>query len=468
MVRMISILVLFTVSVATPQIPKEQFIQRREAVKAQLRPGEGMVLLSRSAPIRSRDTAYEFRPNSDFWYLTGLGEPDAALLLTDRDVSISLNGETYWGQEFLFLREKDPHIEQWIGELLGVDAASWVLGIQNVLPNTAFEEAMPLLLKDIRTLYHNLRQVEALRPAKEIAELTLWWTPRRPPRPRKWFPINISRYTEKQHRAYARKILPRHRRMTFKNAGEIIHQLRLRKSPEELELIQRAIDITGKALGEVFGRVKPGLWEYQAEATIEYEFKDNGAQRVAYPSIVGSGPNALVFHYDKSIRQMQAGDLLLMDVGAEYDMYAADITRTIPVDGTFTPTQRELYELTLEAQTAATAVIRPGATLADVIQAGKKVIEDAGYIDFYYANISHHIGLDVHDVGNRETPFEPGMVFTIEPGLYIPADTESVPEAYRGIGIRVEDDFLVTEEGGIMLSRDIPRTVDEIEAMMKE
>jgi len=256
--------------------------------------------------------------------------------------------------------------------------------------------------------------------------------------------------------------------VAYKSAGEIIYPMRMYKSAEELELLQRAVDITGKGLVAAMQRAQPGLYEYQVQATIEYEFKDGGAQREGFPCIIGSGPNALILHYSENSRQLQPGELLLMDVGAEVDMYTADISRTVPVNGSFSPAQRELYSYLLEIQAAAAAALKPGITIQELNQIVKGVLMEKGYDQYLIHGTSHWLGLDVHDVGRKNTPAEPSMVLAIEPGIYIPVDDQTVPPPYRGIGIRLEDDFLVTEEGGVILSRNIPRTIEEIESLMKQ
>lgn len=229
--------------------------------------------------------------------------------------------------------------------------------------------------------------------------------------------------------------------------------------------MQRAIDITGMAQVAAMQSARPGMHEYELEATIEYMFKKHGAGYPAFPSIVGSGPNATVLHYWKNNRRMRSGELVVMDIGAEVQGYSADITRTIPVNGKFSDKQREIYRIVLEAQKAALAQVKPGATLKQVHAAAKNVIRSHGFGAFFTHGTSHYLGLDTHDVG-KHGPLQPGMVITVEPGIYIPEGSD-VDESYWNIGVRIEDDVLVTATGHRVLSAKVPRTIPEIEAAMK-
>jgi Xaa-Pro aminopeptidase len=240
--------------------------------------------------------------------------------------------------------------------------------------------------------------------------------------------------------------------------SRLVDSLRVVKDSVETGLIQRAVDITGEALKETIPRIRPGLYEYEVQASIEYGFKRRGSQRPSFPTIVGSGPNSTVLHYERNRRQIGKGELVLMDVGAELDYYAADITRTVPADGRFSPRQREIYSIVLAASRAGIAAARPGATLRDVHQAARDVIEKAGFGKYFVHYTSHFLGMDVHDVGSRDMPLAPGMVFTVEPGIYLPEEN---------LGVRIEDDVLVTKDGCRVLSESIPRKIEEIEKLMQ-
>jgi len=270
----------------------------------------------------------------------------------------------------------------------------------------------------------------------------------------------------------------------------ILHEMRLFKSPEELKLMRRAADVSANAHVKAMQKCKPGLYEYQIEAEIIYNFIQDGLRAVAYPSIVAGGKNACVLHYTENADQLKSGDLLLIDAGAECDHYAADITRTFPVSGRFSEPQKQLYQLVLDAQAAAIAQIKPGLpwhlaheASVEVLTKGlvalgllkgkvTKLIKDEKYKQFYMHRIGHWLGMDVHDVGDYKLDkewrlLEPGMVLTIEPGLYIPADCLTVDEQWRGIGIRIEDDVLVTAEGHEILTGGAPKTIAEIESLMQ-
>ena len=236
-----------------------------------------------------------------------------------------------------------------------------------------------------------------------------------------------------------------------------IASLRVVKSDSEVALIDKAVQITLKGLRAAAQVIAPGAMEYEVEAALEYEFKRNGAERPGFPSIVGSGIFSTILHYNQSTRRMEAGDVVVVDVGAEYSGYTADVTRTFPVNGKFSPRQREIYQIVLDAQKAAIAAIKPGARIRDVHNAAMAVIREKGYSQYFIHGTSHHLGLEVHDVGDTSRVLEPGMVITAEPGIYIPEES---------LGVRIEDDLVVTANGAQMLST-LPREIDEIEALMK-
>lgn len=243
-----------------------------------------------------------------------------------------------------------------------------------------------------------------------------------------------------------------------RSPGGALGRLRQVKDAHEVALLERACDVTSAALGEAIASIRPGQFEYEVEAVIEYLFARYGAQRPGFNSIVGAGPNSCVLHYGANRRRFGPGELIVMDVGAEVHGYTADVTRTVPTSGRFSERQREIYELVLAAQAAGIRATKPGATMGDVDRAARKVIRDAGYGKYFLHSTSHWLGLDVHDVGPRSRPLEPGMVLTVEPGIYI---------AKEDLGVRIEDDVLVTKTGARVLSDGVPKTVAEIEALMK-
>lgn len=242
--------------------------------------------------------------------------------------------------------------------------------------------------------------------------------------------------------------------------------LRMIKDAGEIDLMQKAIDITTLAHKEAFKSMAPGLFEYQIEAVIEYIFKFNGSQQLAFPSIVGAGPNSLDLHYELGIRKIEAGDMVVVDIGCEYNHYCADITRTIPASGKFTPQQKEIYNIVLEANKTVIDILKPGVTMAQMDSLARAVFARYGFEKYWRHGCTHHLGLDVHDVGDTSLPLAPGCVVTVEPGLYIPPNSD-LPKQYWNIGVRIEDDVLITEDGHRVLTAACPKTVEEIETLMK-
>ena len=301
-------------------------------------------------------------------------------------------------QEFLFLPERKPATERWTGPKLGPGPeAEKATGFTKVLPTSEFDATLKSASQHAKAVY-GLKDVE-----KEMA------------------------------------------------------YLRQTKSATELTLLEKAIQITVKAQEAAARTITPGVMEYEVQAALEYEFTRNGAERPGYPSIVGSGPFSTVLHYNDNRRRMQAGDVVVVDVGAEYSGYSADVTRTYPVSGKFSPRQREIYQIVLDAQKAAIAKVKPGARISDMHNAAMGYIRSKGYEKYFIHGTGHHIGLEVHDVGETSRPFEPNMVITAEPGIYIPEEQ---------LGIRIEDDVLVTGTGYRVLS-DFPKEISEIEALVK-
>lgn len=278
---------------------------------------------------------------------------------------------------------------------------------------------------------------------------------------------------------------------TITDTATVLHEMRRIKTDDEIKIIERAARITAEAHVAAMRHIKPGMYEFELEAFVEYMFRKNGCEAASYGSIVGGGDNATVLHYVKNDAQLKDGDLVLLDAGAEYKGYAGDITRTVPVNGKFNPAQREIYELVLEAQTECVAGARPGVSMdelydrsVEILTAGMvrlgllegdpaRLIEEGAHKKFYMHKLGHFIGMDVHDVGayyteGKARPLEAGMVVTIEPGLYIPQAAENVPDKYRGIGVRIEDDVHITAEGNRVLTSDVPKRVEEIERLMRE
>lgn len=395
---------------------------------------------------RSNDTHYRFRQDSDFYYLTGFDEPEAIAV-------ISPEAEKPYT---LFVRPRDPEKETWDGPRAGVEGAIERYGADAAFPIGDFCMKLQEILQGKRTLYYRLGTDHGLDQTiiEEIARM----------------------------RALGRRgVIPPH---TITDTGVILHEMRLIKSESEIALIERAAEITAEAHREAMRAARPGMHEYEVEALIEYMFRRRGATP-AYTSIVGSGENATVLHYSANNAAIREGDLLLIDAGAEFQGYAADITRTFPVSGRFNRPQREIYEVVLEAQKACIAMVRPGVSIDELhnrsvellteglVHLGllqgdlNELIEKEAYKKFYMHRLGHYLGMDVHDVGlyyvdGESRKLEPGMVITVEPGLYV-ARNQEAKEEYRGIGVRIEDDVLVTAEGHRVLTAGVPKEVEEIE-----
>ena len=410
--------------------------------------------------VRSHDTNYRYRQNSDFFYLTGFEEPDAIAVITpSKDKKITM-----------FVRPRDPEREIWDGYRAGVEGAVRDYSADQAFPIGDFDEKLPEILDGPDVLYYAFGHSTPEMDQKIIQQLTLMReTNRRPLEPP----------------------------ATIVDPTTILHEMRVFKNEQEVEIMQRAADIAAEAHVEAMKAVRPGMKEYEVEALIEAVFRRQGALGPSYTSIIGSGANATVLHYITNQDTLKDGDLLLVDAGAEYKGYASDITRTFPINGKFSQAQREIYDLVLKTQKSCVDMVRPGVRLEDLkthsvqmltegmVELGllkghpAKLIEEKKYMQFYMHNLGHFLGIDVHDAGryyfNGESrPAEPGMVMTIEPGLYISPDTSRIPEGfnqdipkqYLGIGVRIEDDVLVTENGSRVLTDKVPKDADEIEALM--
>ena len=410
--------------------------------------------------VRSHDTNYRYRQNSDFFYLTGFEEPDAIAVITpSRDKKFTL-----------FVRPRDLEQEIWTGYRAGVEGAVADYSADEAFTIGEFDEKLPEIINGPAVLYYAFGHTTPEMDQKMIRQLALMReTNRRPLEP------------------------PR----TIVDPSSILHEMRVLKSTEEIEVMQRAADIAAEAHVEAMKAVRPGMMEYEIEAMLEAYFRKHGASGSSYTSIVGGGGNATVLHYIDNKDQLQDGDLLLVDAGAEYRGYASDITRTFPINGKFTDAQRDIYDLVLKCQKSCVDMVRPGVRLEDLkthsvevltegmVELGllkgdpKKLIEEKKYMQFYMHNLGHYLGIDVHDAGryyfNGESrPAEAGMVMTIEPGLYISPDTSRIPEGfnkdfpkkYLGIGVRIEDDVCVTENGARVLTHKVPKEREEIEAVM--
>ncbi len=433
-------------------ISKTEFARRRKNLMALMAPNSIAIIPSAREQVRSRDTGYPFRQDSDFYYLTGFIEPDAVLVL--------LPGRRH-GQFVMFCRERDPGRELWHGHRAGPEGVCEKFGADDAFPIGDIDDILPGLLEGRARVYYSMGR------SAEFDRQIMGW-------------VNSIRTKESSGAAPPGE---------FTDLDHMLHELRLYKSAAELRLMRRAADITARAHRRAMQACRGGLYEYQLEAELQHEFTNGGARFPAYPSIVGSGQNACVMHYIENSDKMRDGDLVLIDAGCELEYYAADVTRTFPINGRFSVEQRALYELVLSAQLAAIAQIKPGnhwnqphdasvrAFTEGLVALGllkggvADLIERHAYRAFYMHRVGHWLGLDVHDVGDYRVGdewrvLEPGMVMTVEPGLYIAQDNTKVAKKWRGIGIRIEDDVVVTEAGCEVISSGVPKTVEEIEALM--
>lgn len=429
---------------------KEHARRRRQLMRIM---GRGAIAIIPAAPvrIRNRDVDYPYRQDSDFQYLTGFPEPDAvAVLVPGREQ----------GEFILFCRERDPGRETWDGPRAGQDGAVNGYGADDSFPIDDMDEILPGLLEGRERVFYNMGRYESFDH-----HLMVW-----------------IRQIRERERMGARA--PEE----FVSLEHPLHDMRLFKSRAELSMMRRAARLSARAHKRAMQACRPGMAEYEIEAELLYEFRaGNGTP--AYQSIVGSGPNACILHYVSNDRTMEDGELLLIDAGAEVGCYASDVTRTFPVGGRFTPEQRAIYELVLEAQLAAIEEVRvgnhwndPHARAVEVITEGlvklgilrgdpARLVEREAYRRYFMHRTGHWIGMDVHDVGDykvddRWRELEPGMVMTVEPGIYIPPGAKGVARKWQGIGVRIEDDVAVTRDGPKVLSDQVPKTVTGIERLM--
>ena len=432
---------------------QSEFKKRRKQLMQRIGTGNIAIIGSATIRTRNRDVNYPFRQDSDFYYLTGFNEPDS--------LAVFIPGRKQ-GEYILFCREFDEKKALWEGAHAGLEGATRHYKADDSFPIDDLDDILPGMLEDKGKVYYPIG-----RDSDLDHNLLVW--------------INHIRSQSRSGVTAPGELV---------SLEHILHEMRLFKSPEELKLIRRAADVSANAHVKAMQKCKPGLYEYQIEAEIIYNFIQDGLRAVAYPSIVAGGKNACVLHYTENADKLNNGDLLLIDAGAECDHYAADITRTFPVSGRFSEPQKQLYQLVLDAQTAAIAQIKPGLAWhlahdasVEVLTKGllslgllkgrlPKLIKDEKYKQFYMHRIGHWLGMDVHDVGDYKVDkewrlLEPGMVLTVEPGLYIPEDCLTVDEQWRGIGIRIEDDVLVTELGHEILTGGVPKTIAEIERLMQ-
>lgn len=428
-----------------------EILNRRQKFMDQMQINSAAIFFAAPEQVRSNDTHYPYRQNSDFWYLTHFDEPEAALIL----IKLADSHKT-----ILFNRKRDPLAETWTGYRLGQENAMQKIIVDEAHAFDEISQLLPHYFNKLDAIYH---ATHLFAYADHIVTQTM----------------ETLRHGLRQDY---------HAPVAIIDWRPTLHEMRLFKSPTEVAIMRQAGKIS--ALGHIraMKACKPELYEYQLEAEILYEFAQHGARFPSYNTIVGGGANGCILHYENNSERLQSGDLVLIDAGCEHRHYAGDITRTFPVNGKFTPAQRQIYDIVLKAQYRAIELFKPGTTIKTVneevvrimveglmklgILRGTvdKLIEEKAYAPFYMHGLGHWLGLDVHDVGDyktaaRERKLEPGMVLTVEPGLYINKDAD-VPEHYKGIGIRIEDNILITPTGNEIFTHDAPKDPEAIEQLM--
>lgn len=435
-------------------IPVKEFAERRRKLMERMAPDSIAIIPAAPERVRNRDVLHPFRQDSDFQYLTGFGEPEAVLAL--------IPGREH-GESVLFCKERNPEKELWDGFLVGPEGAIERYGLDDAFPVADIDDILPGMIEGRSRVYYPLGKDQGFDT-----------------RVMDWVKVLRSKVKSGAHPPGE-----------FVSLEHLLHDLRLYKSASEIKAMARAGEISAKAHCLAMKRARKGGSEYNLEAELIHTFMDHGARSTAYPSIVGAGTNGCILHYIENMAPLKEGDLVLIDAGCEVECYASDITRTFPVSGTFSPEQRAVYQVVLDAQYAAIDAVRPGNHWNHPHEAALRVLTGglielgilSGTVDeaiaseafkpFFMHRTGHWLGLDVHDVGDYKVGdawrlLEPGMALTVEPGLYISPSNTDVDEKWRGMGIRIEDDVVVTKEGCRVLTEGVPKTIEEIEALMAE
>lgn len=433
-------------------IKMTEYAKRRKQLMQKIGPNGIVILPAAPALHRNGDTSFPYRQNSDFYYLTGFNEPEAVAIIAPKRKG---------GEFILFNRVRDREQEIWNGYRAGQEGARKLFGANEAFPISELKSKLPELLEG-RTEIHYALGVD-----------------------KKFDTTLLNAVNKIRGKIRSGLQLP----IAFIDITDTIHEMRLIKSPAEIAIMRKAADISVDAHIRAMQSCRPGINEYQLEAELQHEFQSNGARFLAYPSIVGSGANSCILHYNDNDQVIKNGSVVLIDAGCEYQNYASDLTRTFPANGKFTTEQRAIYEIVLAAQLAGIKAVRPGAPFTAIQNAIVKVItkglldlgllkgklnnliESQAYFKFYMHKSGHWLGLDVHDVGRYKTDgkwrtLKPGMVLTVEPGIYISSDIPGVPKKWQHIGVRIEDDVLVTPKGCEVLSGGLPKTVEDIETIM--
>jgi Xaa-Pro aminopeptidase len=433
-------------------ISKKEYANRRKDLMSMMADNSIAVIAAAPEKVRSKDTLYPYKQSTNFSYLSGFSEPCAVMLLIPNRQQ---------GECVLFCRDKDPLRETWDGLRLGPIEAKQALALDDAFPIDDIDDILPGLLEGKSHIYYSAGKDKAFD--KQLIQ----WVD------------EVTLDKESDSEPCCEQV----------DLDHILAELRLIKSAAEIKLMRKAADISAEAHCRAMRFCQPGQYEYQLQAEIEHQFMTSGATGPAYTSIVGGGKNACILHYIENQSALKSGDLVLIDAGCEYQNYAADITRTFPINGKFSTAQAAIYDIVLAAQTAAISCITPGVTYdqankatIEVITQGlvelgilkgdvDQLIAEGAYREFYMHSVSHWLGMDVHDVGdykinNQWRVYEAGMLLTIEPGIYIAADNQNVDKKWRGIAVRIEDDILVTKAGREVLTDGVPKQRDQIESLM--
>jgi len=439
---------------SSKKIELAEFVQRRRELSALMEENSIAIVPAATARFRNSDVECRFRQDSDFHDLTGFDEPDSVFVLVP--------GRDH-GESILFCQERDDRREQWHGDIMGPERAMQLYGMDDAFPLADIDDILPGLIEGRARLYY------AMGAERDFDSQIIDWV--------KMISAGGQSGAEPPGE--------------FVQLEQYLHELRLFKSAAEIQLMRRAAAATVQGHLRILQTTVPGMPEYEVEAELYHEFAMHGARYPAYPAIVGGGNNACTLHYLRNEELLEEGDLVLVDAGAEYAYYACDLTRTFPVSGRFTDAQAEIYNVVLRAQEAAIQEVRVGNTwnvphaaavreiTAGLIDLGflsgdlDQLISDEAYLEYYPHKTGHWLGLDVHDVGEYQVNgawrvFEEGMVTTIEPGIYVSADQQAAPALYRGIGVRIEDDVLVTRKGPEVLTAGVPKTIEAIESLMAQ
>ncbi|MBL6899581.1 MAG: Xaa-Pro aminopeptidase [SAR86 cluster bacterium] len=425
------------------------FSERRDLLADKVLEDSAIIVSAASVKSRISDTEYSYRQDSNFYYLSGYEEPESLILIRPNQ-----DKERF----VIFCRDRDPLREQWDGFRTGQEGVIQDYGADAAYSINSIDEIMPKLLEGTKNIYFSMSA-----PCGVDAKISSW--------------IEDIRKNTRSGAEPPQNLL---------SLDSILHEMRLIKESDEMDLMKKAANITTEAHIRAMQSVRPGMYEYQLEAEYLYAFNKNGARSPAYNSIVGGGNNSCILHYVENNAELKDGDLVLVDAGCEYQYYASDVTRTFPVNGKFSPEQREIYSIVLEAHKQSMEQAKPGnkwnlmhEKSVEVIVEGllsigllqgsrDEIIDKGEYSKFYMHRIGHWLGMDVHDVGSYKQdgdwrPLEEGMVMTVEPGIYILDSMEGVDDKWKGIGVRIEDDIAITESGFEILTPDVPRTIEEVE-----